>query len=220
MSSDNAQNSGRASHGDDTTWVFFGGAMVNEAMTVNLAKNWWAVGLRGLFAIIFGVIALLLPGLTLASLVLLFAAYMMVDGIFAIIAAVRAARSGERWGLLVLEGIVDFAAGAIALFWPLVTVVAFVYLLGAWAIISGVLLWAAAFRLIIAHGRWWMALGGVVSVAWGVLLLTLPLTGAIVLTWWLGAYALVFGVALLALAFRLRKLRHDLPSSGPLPQGA
>lgn len=188
----------------------------SDAMSAVLAQNWWMIALRGLFAILFGVIAILLPGVTLAALVLLFAAYMLVDGILAIAAGVRAAQRHERWGMLILEGIADLVAGAIAFFWPLVTVLAFVYLLGAWAIVSGVLLCSAAFRLNIVRGRWLMGFGGAVSVIWGVLLLVWPFTGALVLTWWIGAYALIFGVALLVLAFRLRKLRHELPP-GALP---
>jgi uncharacterized membrane protein HdeD (DUF308 family) len=200
------------------SWTSFGtslGFMANEAMSRALARNWWAIALRGVLAILFGLVAIFLPGLTLASLVLLFAAYMVVDGIFAIVAALRAARRHERWGLLVLEGIVDFAAGAIAVLWPLITVVAFVFLMGAWAIVSGLLLWAAAFRLNLAHGRWFMALSGAISVVWGVLLLVWPLTGAIVLTWWMGGYALFFGVALLILSFQLRRRRHEM-SAGPV----
>lgn len=196
-----------------------GGSGANEAMSALLAQNWWAIALRGVFSIVFGAIALLLPGVAIASLVLVFAAYMLVDGVFAIIAAVRAARRHERWGLLILEGIVDFIAGAIALVWPVITILSFVLLMAAWAIVSGGLLLAAAFRLHIAHGRWLMALGGIVSVVWGILLVFSPFIGAIVITWWLGAYALVFGGALLALAFRLRSRRQALPPAGALPRG-
>jgi uncharacterized membrane protein HdeD (DUF308 family) len=211
------QGAHRSTSMGDTPWSFFAGSMPSDAMSETLAKNWWAISLRGVFAIIFGLIALLLPGLTLASLVLLFAAYMLVDGVLAIVSAVRAARHGERWRLLVLEGIADLAAAAIAILWPLATILAFVYLVGAWAIVSGILLWAAALRLHVSHGRWLMALGGALSTCWGFLLLLWPFVGAVVLTWWLGAYALVFGVALIMLGFRLRKSRT---ASGPLPQGA
>jgi len=186
---------------------------------INLfAQHWWAIALRGVFAIVFGILAIVLPGVTLASLVLLFAAYMLVDGVLAIIAGVRAARQHKRWWLLVLEGIADLAAGAIAVAWPLITVVVFVFVLGAWAIVSGGLLWAAAFRLNVAHGRWLMVLGGALSVIWGVLLLFWPIAGAIVLTWWLGGYALLFGGSLIALAFRLRRVQRELPS-GAVPHG-
>lgn len=187
----------------------------SEAMSALLAQNWWAIALRGVLAIVFGIIALLLPGVTISALVLLFAAYMLVDGIFAIVAGVRAATRHERWGLLIFEGIVDLIAAAIALVLPIATVLAFVWLCGAWAIVSGGLMLAAMFRLQPTHGKWLLGLGGILSVIWGVLLLIAPIAGAVVMTWWLGAYALVFGVALLVLAFRLRRQR-GVPR-GPIP---
>jgi uncharacterized membrane protein HdeD (DUF308 family) len=185
------------------------------AMSALLAQNWWAVALRGAFAILFGLIALVLPGVTIASLVLLFAAYMLVDGIFAIVSAVRAAAHHERWGLLVLEGICDIAAGAIALVWPGITVLTFVFLSAAWAIISGGLMLGAAFRLTKHHGRWWLALGGIVSIVWGLLLIMMPGAAAVVMTWWLGAYALIFGIMLLVLGFRLRGRKDAAPPMRP-----
>src|SRR5262249_9752976 len=126
-----------------------------SAMNSVLAQNWWAVALRGLLGIIVGIIALFMPAATMLALVLLFSAYMVVDGVFAIISAVRAARQGERWGLLVFEGLVDILAGVLAFLWPGLTVLAFVLLVAAWAIVSGVLMLAAGFRLNLDHGRWW-----------------------------------------------------------------
>ena len=190
---------------------------VNDAMSALLAENWWAIALRGALAIAFGLIGLLLPEVTLLALVLLFAAYMLLDGILAIIAGVRAARRHDRWGWLIVEGVVDLVAGVIAVIWPLITIVAFVFLLGAWAIVTGVLLFGASFRLHIAHGRWLMALAGAISVVWGVLAILWPITGALTLTWLLAAYALFFGVVLLFLAFRLRSRRHAL-RPGTFPQ--
>jgi uncharacterized membrane protein HdeD (DUF308 family) len=178
-------------------------------MNAVLADNWWAVALRGVLGILFGLVALLLPGATMLSLVLVFAAYALIDGVFAIVAAVRAARQGERWALLVLEGVIDIIAGVIALAWPGLTVVAFILVVAAWSIVSGGVLLGAAFRLKATHGRWWLALGGIVSVAYGMLLIAAPLVGALVLTWWLGAYALVFGGVLLVLAFKLRARRGN-----------
>ena len=169
-----------------------------------LAQNWWAIGLRGVFGILFGLIALFLPGATMLSLVLVFAAYAFVDGIFGIISAVRAARQHERWGVLVLEGLVNIAVAAIAVLWPGITVVAFVFLIAFWAILTGILELAAAIRLEFLDGRGWLIFGGIVSVLYGALLIVAPMIGAVVLTWWLGAYALVFGVSLVVLAFRLR----------------
>jgi uncharacterized membrane protein HdeD (DUF308 family) len=185
----------------------------NGPMSQILAQNWWLVALRGVFALIFGVIAVLLPGVTITALVLLFVAYMLVDGVFAIVSGVRAARRHERWGLLIVEGIADLVAGGIAIVWPLITVVAFIYLLAAWAIVTGGLAFAAALRLQLDHGRWLLAFGGFVSLIWGFMLLFWPLAGAVVLAWWMGAYALVYGVTLLILAFRLRgQMRRASPT--------
>ena len=175
-----------------------------------LVQNWWLFTLRGVLGIIFGCLALIFPGPTILSLVLLFSAYMLVDGIFGIISAVRAIRRKEdRWGLLIFEGLLDIATGVVAFLWPSLTVVAFVWLIAAWAIVSGGLMTAAGFRLNIEHGQWWLVLGGLLSLAYGVLLIITPLIGAVVLTWWLGAYALVFGVALVILSLKLRSRQHE-----------
>jgi uncharacterized membrane protein HdeD (DUF308 family) len=175
-----------------------------------LVQNWWLFTLRGVLGIIFGILALIFPGPTIVSLVLLFSAYMLVDGIFGIISAVRAIRRKEdRWGLLIFEGLLDIATGAVAFLWPGLTVVAFIWLIAAWAIVSGGLMTAAGFRLNIEHGRWWLVLGGLLSLAYGVLLIITPLIGAVVFTWWLGAYALVFGVALVIFSLKLRSRQHE-----------
>jgi uncharacterized membrane protein HdeD (DUF308 family) len=183
-----------------------------HAMSAVLAQNWWAVALRGVFAILFGLVALFLPGATMLSLVLFFAAYMLVDGVITIVSAVRAAQNHERWGLLVLEGVVDIAVGVIAFSWPGLTVVFFVTLMGFWSLVTGVLEIVAAFKLNATYGRGWLIFSGVVSILFGIALLVGPLIGAVVLTWWLGAYAMVFGITLLVLGFKL-KSRKD---SGPL----
>jgi uncharacterized membrane protein HdeD (DUF308 family) len=117
---------------------------------------------------------------------------------------VRAAGRHQRWGLLLLEGVVDIIVAAIAVLWPGITVLAFVLLVAAWAIVTGGLMLWSTFRLDMDDTRWWLVLGGIASLICGVLLIVAPLVGALVLTWWLGAYALIFGVALLVLAFRLR----------------
>jgi len=175
-----------------------------DTLVALLAENWWAIAIRGILGIAFGLVALFLPGATMLSLVLLFAAYAFVDGIFGLVSAFRAARQHERWGYLTLEALVNIATAAIAVLWPDITVLAFVLLVAFWAILSGVLMLAAAFELQMVNGRGWLVLGGLVSVLYGVLLVGAPLLGAVVLTWWLGAYAIVFGVSLLVLAFRLR----------------
>ncbi len=178
---------------------------VRPAHSVALARNWWAVLIRGLLAIVFGIIALAEPGAALGALILLFGAYMAVDGIFAIIAGVRAAAHHERWLSLIVEGILGLIAAAIAFTYPLLTIFALVIFAAVWAVLSGIALLAGAFRLHGAHGRWLMAFGGVVSIVWGILLYINPPIGALVMTYWLGAYALIFGIAMVALAFRLRR---------------
>src|ERR1700731_1875097 len=184
-----------------------------------LVQNWWLFTLRGVLGIIFGIIALIFPGPTILSLVIFFSAYMLVDGVFGIISAVRAIRRKEdRWGLLIFEGLLNIAVGIMAFLLPGLTVVAFVWLIAAWAIVSGGLMTATGFQLNIDHGRGWLVLGGLLSLAYGVLLIITPLIGALVLTWWLGAYALVFGVALVILAFRLRA-KHAEGRHAGLAQG-
>jgi uncharacterized membrane protein HdeD (DUF308 family) len=193
----------------------------DAAMCAVLAENWWAVALRGVFGILFGLIALFAPGPTILSLVLLFSAYMLVDGVFGIVAAVRAARRHERWGLLLLEGLANIATGAIAFLWPGITVIAFVLLMAAWALVSGGLMIGAAFKLTLEHGRWWLVLSGMVSIIFGILLVIAPLVGALVLTWWLGAYAVAFGSLLLMLAFKLRAQKNRSTRADTiLPSGA
>jgi uncharacterized membrane protein HdeD (DUF308 family) len=187
----------------------------SDAMSALLARNWWAVLLRGIAAIIFGAIALLMPGVTLATLVLLFAAYMLVDGIFAIVSAIRAARRHERWGLFVVEGVVDILAGVAAFLLPAAALLAFVALLAVWALISGGLMFASSFRLNRDHGRAWLVVGGIASVIWGALLLIFPFTGLVVVTYFMGAYALVFGVSLIILGISLRS--HAPSAAGATP---
>jgi uncharacterized membrane protein HdeD (DUF308 family) len=163
--------------------------------------------------IIFGFLALIFPGPTMLSLVLLFSAYMLVDGVAAIISAVRAIRRKEdRWGILIFEGLLNIATGIAAFLWPGLTVIAFVWLIAAWAIVTGALMTAAGSRLNIDHGRWWLVLGGLLSLAYGVLLIIAPLIGAVVLTWWIGVYALVFGIALVMFSFKLRSRLQELVS--------
>jgi uncharacterized membrane protein HdeD (DUF308 family) len=174
-----------------------------------LAPNWWLFTLRGIFGIIFGCIALVFPGPTMLSLVIVFSAYMLVDGVTGIVSAVRAMRRRDRWGLLIFEGLLNIAVGILAVLWPGITVIAFVSLVAAWAIITGALMTAAGFRLNISHGRWWLILGGLLSLVYGALLVATPLIGALVLTWWIGAYAFAFGVALVIFSFKLRSRQHQ-----------
>ncbi len=191
-----------------------------DALSEVLADNWWAVGLRGILGIIFGLICLLTPGIAVQVFVIMFAAYMFVDGVFAIVSGIKAARNGERWGLLILEGVVDLAAGVVAVLWPAITLVALIWIIAVWATVSGILMLSAAFNLNIDHGRWWLALGGIASIIFGILLVIEPLIGAVVLTMWIGAYALVFGAFLLVLAFQLHSRKEERVRTATAPAGA
>jgi uncharacterized membrane protein HdeD (DUF308 family) len=171
-----------------------------------LALNWWTLAVRGIVAVVLGLVALFVPLVTLVALTALFGAYSLIDGVVSLIAAVRAARHGEHWWELGLEGIAGLAAAAVTLAWPAVTLVFLIYLIAIWAVITGVMEILAAVRLRRhIQGEWLLILAGVASVAFGVLLLAAPGPGALVLAWWMGAYITVFGVLMLGLAFRLRR---------------
>ena len=173
----------------------------------SLTRNWWAIVLRGIAGILFGIITFLAPGISLAALVLLFGAYAFADGVLSIVSAVRR-RGADRWWLLLLQGIVGIGAGVVTLLWPGITAIALLFVIAAWALVGGALQVAVAIRLRkVITGEWLLALGGVLSIAFGVLLVLFPGPGALALVIWIGAYAFVFGILLLVLGFKLRGLR-------------
>jgi uncharacterized membrane protein HdeD (DUF308 family) len=175
-------------------------------MLHTLARNWWALALRGLVAVLFGLLTFLLPGITLVTLVLLFGAYALVDGVFNVIAFFRVA--SHHWAFLI-EGVVGIIAGILTFAWPAITAIVLLYLIAFWAIFTGVLEIVAGIRLRKAiTNEWLLILMGVLSLLFGVFILFAPGAGALAIVLWIGAYALAFGVFLLALAFRLRSHRH------------
>ena len=176
-------------------------------MNATLAQHWWAMVLRGVIAILFGIIALAAPGTVLLSLAFLFGIYLLADGVLGLVGTVRTVSAHGHWVALLAEAVVNILMGLIALFIPGTAVLFFVLIMAAWALISGGLMLSAAVRLHISHGRWWLALGGIVSLIWGMMLIAAPLMGAVVLAWWLGIYAIIFGVALLASGWRLHGQR-------------
>lgn len=185
-----------------------------NAISAELARHWWVTALRGVVAVLFGVIALAAPGAALLSLALLFGAYLLVDGVAELYVTWRAAKAQAPWGALLGEAVLSIIMGLVALVMPSAAVFAFVILLSVWALITGGLELAAAFRLHSSHGRWWLVFGGIVSIVWGILLAAAPMIGAVVVAWWLGIYAIFFGATLLAFAWRLRAQRPGVPGSG------
>ncbi len=181
-------------------------------------KNWgWTVA-RGVAAIIFGLLALLMPGITWVVLMGFFAAYTLIDGIAALVAAMSKERSHDRsqdrpWGLLFFKGVLGIALAFIWVIWPARVSLAFLYVIGTWAIVSGLLEIGSAIRLrrLIRH-EWLLAFAGALSIAFGVLVWMQPLAGALALVWWIGSYAIVFGGLLIALGFRMRRLTTDGPA--------
>jgi uncharacterized membrane protein HdeD (DUF308 family) len=170
--------------------------------------HWWAFALRGVAAIIFGILAFAWPGVTLAVLVLFWGAYALVDGILALVAAFRTGHD-HRWALLI-EGVVGIGAGVATFLWPGLTALVLVYIIAFWALVTGVLEIMAAFRLRkVIQNEWWLVLSGALSVVFGIVLVAAPGAGALALVWVIGAYAVLFGIVLLALGFRLRTMRQS-----------
>ncbi len=176
--------------------------------------HWWALALRGAIAILFGLAALLRPDIALEALILLFGAYALVDGVFAIVGVFGGTRGGTPRWLLVIEGIAGILAGLIAFVLPGLTAVLLLYLIAAWAVVTGIFEIASAIRLRQEiTGEWALIVGGALSIIFGVILAVIgPVAGLLSLVWLIGVYALVFGILMLITAFQVRG--RDA-SSGP-----
>jgi uncharacterized membrane protein HdeD (DUF308 family) len=187
-------------------------------MTLLLAESWWSLVLRGLLAVILGVIAFAMPGITIGALVILFGAYALMDGIVAIIGAYRASKAHERWGILVVEGLAGIIAAAVTVMWPGITALTLVLLIGAWAFATGIFEIVAAVKLRkYISGEWILLLSGIVSVLFGLLVVVLPLAGALAIAFCIGVYSLTFGVLLVSLGLRLRMLGNTASSGASIP---
>jgi uncharacterized membrane protein HdeD (DUF308 family) len=169
-------------------------------------RTWWLLVLRGVFALLFGILAFVWPGITLASLVLLFGAYAFVNGILALIMAIRAPKGSPGVAGTLILGFLSIAVGVLTAFYPGITALSLVILIGAWAIVTGVLEIAAGTKLRrFMSGSWVLVLSGALSILFGALLLVMPGAGALSLIWLIGAYAILFGILLLTAAIRLKK---------------
>jgi len=166
----------------------------------DLADHWWIVLLRGVLAILFGVLAFAWPGLTVALLVLIWGAYALIDGLFELVVGIRA-----KYGALIVVGLLGIAAGVLTFVWPAITAIALLWIIAFWAIFAGVMQIAAAIRLREEiRGEWLLILSGICTVALGVLLLRYPSAGAVSIAWLIASFAVAWGILLVILAFRLK----------------
>ena len=168
--------------------------------------HWWALAIRGGIAIIFGLAALLRPDIALEALILLFGAYALVDGVFAIVGVFGGTRGGTPRWLLLIEGIAGILAGIIAFVLPGLTAIVLLYLIAAWAVVTGIFEIATAIRLRQEiRGEWALIIGGALSVLFGVILAVIgPVAGLVSLIWLIGVYAVAFGILMLITAFQVR----------------
>jgi uncharacterized membrane protein HdeD (DUF308 family) len=170
-----------------------------------LAKNWWLEVLRGVAAVIFGVLAFVWPGLTLLTLVLFWGAYALVDGVLAIVAAIKGGNPMPRWWLAIV-GLAGIVAGVLTFLVPGITALVLLVFIAVWAIVLGVMEIYGAIRLRKEiEGEWLLILNGVLSVLFGAILLWRPGVGALAVVWIIGAYAIILGVIYIALGLKLRK---------------
>ncbi|WP_312528639.1 HdeD family acid-resistance protein [Paracoccus sp. (in: a-proteobacteria)] len=172
------------------------------------AEYWWVLLIRGIAAIIFGLVALFWPGLTAYALLLTFGIFALVDGVMAIIVGFRRKGSDDRWWSWLIDGVLSILIGLMAIFWPVATAIALIIWIAAWAIVVGVMRIIAAIRL--RHeieGEWAMGLSGLLMVLWGVLLFAMPASGILSLTWLFGIFTLMVGIVMIIFAFRVKKLK-------------
>jgi len=185
-------------------------------MLIVYTSSWWALVLRGLAAIAFGVLAFVWPQITLTALVFLWGAYALVDGAFAIAAGIKSHGESKRWWVLLLEGILGVAAGLVAFFIPGITALVLLIVIAAWAMVTGAFEIAAAIQLRkYIKGEWLLALAGVASILFGLALLFNPAAGALALVWLIGAYAIVFGVLMIVLGVRLHSMVRSADRMSP-----
>jgi len=177
-------------------------------MVNSLAQYWWVMVLRGLAAVILGILAFVWPAITFTAIVLLFGAYALWDGVFSLIGAFRA-QHNRRWAL-VLEGLLGIAAGLVAFFWTGAATFAMLYVIAAWAVATGILEIITAIRLREEiEGEWLLFISGVLSIIFGLVVAIFPGPGLVAVTWMIGAYAFIFGILLIVLGFRMRSWSRD-----------
>jgi uncharacterized membrane protein HdeD (DUF308 family) len=183
-------------------------------MFEKILNNWWLYALRGLVAVIFGSLALAMPKEAMQVLVLVFGAFALADGILTLVAGFSLAPFFSRWWMLLLEGAAGVGVGLMAIFMPSITARALVYLIGSWAVITGILqiVTAIEFRKVLT-GEWTLVFGGLLSIAIGVLLFVFPVAGEVSVLWIIGAYAVIDGISEMIFGFRLHNLSNTVKTA-------
>jgi uncharacterized membrane protein HdeD (DUF308 family) len=179
-----------------------------------LARNWWVLLLRGICALLFGLMAFAWPGITLTALIILFGVYALLDGLVAVALALSGKADGRAWWEMLTVGLLGIAAGVATFIWPALTAVVLLVMIAIWSILRGIFEIAASIKLckVIEH-EWLLGTAGVLSIAFGVVLLMRPMLGALAVMWIIGAYAILFGVIAIALSLRLRGMKRHLEAS-------
>jgi uncharacterized membrane protein HdeD (DUF308 family) len=182
-----------------------------ETSLATLAHNWWAVLLRGILGVAFGIVTLFAPVVSLAAVVLVYGAYAFADGVFAIVSAIRRRTEEKHWWALLADGILGVGVGLVTFFWPGITLLALVFMIAAWALLTGGLEVAAAIRLrkVLTH-EWLLTLAGVASIVLGLIFFISPAMGAITRVLWVGAYAFIFGLLPKSLTRRDASVRWSM----------
>ncbi|HVN69979.1 MAG TPA: HdeD family acid-resistance protein [Candidatus Binatia bacterium] len=170
-----------------------------------LARNWWMWLLRGIAAVIFGILAYLWPGATWVAIAILFGAYALVDGILAILGTIRAAEAHQTWWPFLVEGVIGILIAGITFYDVRITLMALYWTIAAWAFLTGIfeIVGAVQLRKQISN-EIWLIVAGVASIAFGVLMIWFPMAGALAIIWLIAAYAIVFGIVMIAFSLRLR----------------
>jgi len=184
-------------------------------MLLEVVRKWWVLLLKGICGIVFGILAFAWPGITLWSLVMLFGAYVLADGVASIVVGLGGGGGGRSWWEMILSGLLGIGAGVATFLWPGITAVVLLFIIAVWAIVRGVFEIGAAVKLRqVIEGEWLLILAGVLSIAFGVLLLLRPGAGALGVVWLIGSFALVTGIVAIALSLRLRGMKSQLEFAG------
>ncbi len=171
----------------------------------NISKAWWAMMIRGLLSVLFGILVFAYPGLSLATMIIFFSVFVLVSGLFTSVGAFCNRNQDPDWSLHLIEGIIGFIIGLLILTWPGISGFMLLLLIAAWAMASGFMQLVAAIKLRGSKGTFWLWLGAIVSILFGLYIFRFPASGALAIAWLIGIYAIVFGLLFIFLGFKLKK---------------